>query len=74
MHLGYVKMNKEPNHADPTFLTEIIQHQPLSVISYILWHHHNQRDKIEYGFSFDPFSYVYRFNNKYYLFGTMEED
>lgn len=69
MHLGYVEMSKKPNHANPTFLTEIIQHQPLSVISYILYHHQNQRDKIEFDFSSNPFSYVYRFDNKYHLYG-----
>ena len=62
-------MSKEPNQPDQTFLAEIIQHQSLSVISYILYHHQNQRDKIEFDFSLNPFSYAYRFDNKYHLFG-----
>lgn len=69
MHLGFVKMSKEPNQPDQTFLAEIIQHQPLSVISYILYHHQNQRNKTEFDFSSNPFSYVYRFDNKYHFFG-----
>ena len=64
-------MSKEPNQKDQIFLNELIRHQPLSVIPYTIWHHHYQRDIIEYGFSLDPFSYVYRFDNKYNLFGDI---
>jgi hypothetical protein len=59
----------EHNEDEKAFLSRIVQFQSLSVISYILWYHLNQRETIEFSYSVDPFSYVYRYDNKYNLFG-----
>ncbi|MHA1967030.1 MAG: GNAT family N-acetyltransferase [Candidatus Hodarchaeales archaeon] len=63
-------MDSESNKEDQDFLSIILRHQPLSVISYILWFHHTHRDQIEFNFSLNPFSYIYRFENKYNLVGN----
>jgi ribosomal protein S18 acetylase RimI-like enzyme len=62
-------MDSESKKEDQDFLSIILKHQPLSVISYILWFHHTHRDQIEFNFSLNPFSYIYRFENKYNLVG-----
>jgi hypothetical protein len=59
----------EQNKDEREFLSRIVQSQSLSIISYILWYHHYQRETIEFSYSVDPFSYVYRYDNKYNLFG-----
>ncbi|MFX0088153.1 MAG: GNAT family N-acetyltransferase [Candidatus Hodarchaeota archaeon] len=59
----------EQNKYEKEFLSRIVQSQSLSVISYILWYHHYERESIDFSYSLDPFSYIYRYENKYYLFG-----
>ncbi len=59
----------EQNKYEKEFLSRIVQSQSLSVISYILWYHHYKRESIDFSYSLDPFSYIYRYENKYCLFG-----
>jgi hypothetical protein len=46
-----------------------IQKQPLSVICYILWYIYHQHEKTDLAFSVDPLRYIFRYENKYSLFG-----
>ncbi len=62
-------MNSESKTEEQDFLSLILKHQPLSVISYILWFHLTRREQIEFNFSLNPFSYIYRYENKYNLVG-----
>lgn len=46
-----------------------LQQQPHSVTCYILWHIFHQYKKTDLAFSVDPLRYIFRFENKYTLFG-----
>ncbi len=62
-------MDFESKKEEQDFFSLILKHQPLSVISYILWFHLTRREQIEFNFSLNPFSYIYRYENKYNLVG-----
>ena len=62
-------MSSGVNSFDWQVFVEKLQQQPLSVISYILWYIFNQRESTDLAFSIDPLQYIFRFENKYTLFG-----
>ena len=56
-------------HLDTQIFMKHIQKQPLSVICYILWYIYHQHEKTDLAFSVDPLRYIFRYENKYSLFG-----
>ncbi len=65
-----VLLSNETNTSNWQFFVEKLQQQPLSVICYILWYLYNQRETTDLAFTVDPLRYIFRFDNKYTLFGN----
>ncbi len=57
------------NNSEKKFIENIDQF-PLSKVAYILWNHHRNEKNIEFSYKLKPtLNFIYRFENKYYLYG-----
>ena len=57
------------NHQNAQIFIKHIKQQPLSVICYILYHIYDKHENTDLAFSVDPLCYIFRYENKYTLFG-----